>query len=563
MRVWKILFILCAACLLALAAPAQQPTLFAGAEEAIMRADALGATRNFTGAIDILKRSLTKFPTYERLYLSLAYWQEARGVFDIGGTLPPNAVLDTRKLYFRTNLIAYPELARELFETYGQAMMNVQDARYTPRFASNLIVQDFPLELGQYGPLALPGDPTFYTYSLSDMQLPTERRGVRQCLITTKPWVLSPFRDVDDQDVYGYTKDPKYGQNPNLLNDPRFGGWTFNRMIAAYELDPERKLWMLRFRIMWQDVPGRSAARRQLARNTAELLLRLSGLVRAYTGYGPRFASNGVMNVWLAEKGQAGGEALDDNIYLQEVGTPRSDAEWVRELAHEYGHSTLPVVGGYTRPEWGANGRLGERLFLRWLLENPSQPENHPWLRALNAGELKETRVDAPIKLFANLGPDAPKMRDTDSTAMDAFVGMALYLEQTQGSDALRYMLSGLKSPQYGSGDRDGGFREMAEVWQTFQQSTTQPFIILRANDLPANIPYWVYLTAGTWQIELDARDDAPMQVKVEADGVACKANAPDSYTTQPFLKPGWHRIRISPEGIIMPSLTTVKLVKQ
>jgi len=539
---------------------AQQPTTIAGAEEAIMRADALGAGRDFSGAIAILKRSLGKYPTYERLYLSLAYWQEVKGIID--QAVLPTYAMDARKYHFRTQLQKFPALARDLFETYGQAMMNVQDARVAPRFARSLIYQEFPLELGQFGPLALPADPTFYTYTLSDMALPAERRGTRQCLITTKPWELVAYADNNGNALPGYQEDPKYGPTSTAYTDQRYGGWTFNRMIVAYELEPETKLWKLRFRIFWQDAPSRSAARRQLARSTAELLLRLSGLARAYGGFTPRFAADGVMNIWLAEKGQAGGEAVNNNIYLFEVGTPRAEAEWVRELAHEYGHSTLPMVGGYAQPEWGANGRLGERLFLRWLLRNPSPAEAHPWVKALNAAELKNTRIDAPIRLFASLGPHAPKLRETDATAMDGFVGLALYLEQAHGSAALSWALSNIKSPLYGTGEQDGGFRAMVESYSRILLGGAQPFVTLNVSDLPKDLPYWVYLTEGVWRIELAARDDAPMQVTVEVDGTACTARSATSYTT-PTLPPGWHRLRVSPEGIILPALSTIKLVKE
>jgi hypothetical protein len=287
-------------------------------------------------------------------------------------------------------------------------------------------------------------------------------------------------------------------------------------------------------------------------------------LGRAYGNYAPRFTRDGVMNVWLAEKGQAGGETFGEHIYLYDVSTHRSETEWVREVAHEYGHSTLPIVGGYAQPEYAANGRLGERLYLRWLLKNPvPKDETHSWVRALKPAELKEGRLDAPIKLFANLGPESPKLRDTDTSAMDAFVGLALYLDAANGSDFLAEVLGNINRPIYGDGT-DTGFRDVLERNYVYLQDpkiTAQPVIRLRTADLPPQINYWVYLYDGKWNVELEMGDDGPQPVRVELDGKLCGANAAGAYTT-PMIAKGWHRLRVVPDGIIMPTLREITLTK-
>ena len=53
--------------------------------------------------------------------------------------------------------------------------------------------------------------------------------------------------------------------------------------------------------------------------------------------------------------------------------------ETTREVAHEYGHATLPAVGGsYTAPEAWSNGLLGEKLYLSYLAEARSKGDLGP-----------------------------------------------------------------------------------------------------------------------------------------------------------------------------------------
>lgn len=56
------------------------------------------------------------------------------------------------------------------------------------------------------------------------------------------------------------------------------------------------------------------------------------------------------------------------DLYLYAAGVACPPGEWLRELAHEYGHIALPGIGGFTRTDdpW-ADGELGELLFIKWL----------------------------------------------------------------------------------------------------------------------------------------------------------------------------------------------------
>ncbi|MHB9130631.1 MAG: hypothetical protein ACYDBB_06000 [Armatimonadota bacterium] len=612
---------------------ADTPTYLTGAEDAIARANALGNEGKYQAAIDNLQVTLERYPTYAPVYLYLSHWQQAKAAdgllrykdaqgrsFDteietVSAVVKMEEVLGILRRHLSDLNTADNPVVRDrnltvktayaigdLFNTYGQASMYLEDDSEIRRRVSALTSEDFPLLLGEYGPLALPGDLTPVTFALSDPQLPVSKRRTEQGLITSKPLpVLTRYR-----------RDPKYGMD-SRSNDPRFRNWSFQYMLLAYEYQTptkediaaavtrrERAItrgdahdtlpdipqpgWRLRFRVMWQDVPAAREARAQLAQNVAQLLLRSHWLLRAYTGLTPLFAQNGVINVWLAEKGEAGGEASNDNIYLQEIGVPRPNTEWVREVLHEYGHQTLPVVGGYSKPEWAANGRLGERLYLRWLLRNPeAKTAAHPWLANLDLAQQREVRLDRLIRLFANEGPEVLKTRKMDETAMDEFVGMALYYEQTRvidpvradgqinGSNLLAMALKEMKTPTFSDPQHDG-FVDTLEANERTNQYLYQR-VTLRLSEVPKDIPLWVFLDSGTWQGQFSCWNDAALKGKLIIDGVEVKLDEKGAFSTGRFntkgafvpgeIGLGWHTIRLISEPGTNPELVSLKLIRQ
>lgn len=66
---------------------------------------------------------------------------------------------------------------------------------------------------------------------------------------------------------------------------------------------------------------------------------------------------------------------MDDapgDIVFYKTAQPRSEAEWLRELAHEYGHVALPPFNGFRPPlEPYGNGALGETLSMMWVASAP------------------------------------------------------------------------------------------------------------------------------------------------------------------------------------------------
>ena len=138
----------------------------------------------------------------------------------------------------------------------------------------------------------------------------------------------------------------------------------------------------LRFRVFSQDRKVHS----ELAIQTTQLLLRLwsYNFTELKNDHKPDYARSCV-DVYLCFSGDPGGEQLFDDdpqakgisskvntIYIYDLPSFKEPLEKVRELCHEYGHASLPAVGGYDKPEYWANGYLGEKLYMSWLAHQPN-----------------------------------------------------------------------------------------------------------------------------------------------------------------------------------------------
>ena len=155
--------------------PARAGEVIAGADALILHADDIAHKQgDVDGAIALLKSGLERYPTYAPMYVYLAKMQEF-------AALPPfNAEINTaakRYAVFENHLVDHPDAVRDIFDTFGQAYMNLPDASDIRKQVDGLLHDDVPLILGQYGPLALPGDPTPFSFTLGDPQLDSAQRG--------------------------------------------------------------------------------------------------------------------------------------------------------------------------------------------------------------------------------------------------------------------------------------------------------------------------------------------------------------------------------------------------
>ena len=184
-----------------------------------------------------------------------------------------------------------------------------------------------------------------------------------------------------------------------------------------------------------------------LARRAAKLLLLLHGENRERLGY-EHPKSTPRLDVWLSRQAGAGldadigGEQFGSQIYIYSIFTERSPTEWVREIAHEYGHCALPGVTGFTEPEAWANGVLGERLFLKWLGQDAAlkrlQSADIPFITQAQLSAYQEKQITPLIISAAQNGPDAKRLARKDAAGMDAFIGLVLACDSLYGSRQLK-----------------------------------------------------------------------------------------------------------------------------
>ncbi len=228
--------------------------------------------------------------------------------------------------------------------------------------------------------------------------------------------------------------------------------WNTAGFLSGSPSDPKRM--DLRFRLFSQESPLGSAR----AESVLRLLLRLFAynFKELRLDHASEFGK--VVDAYLCYGGDPGGEQrfdVDrqargnkvDTIYFYDLRSFTDPVEVVREVAHEYGHATLPPVGGdYAAPEAWANGYLGEKLFLSYLADART-----PDVKGKSALGPEDTFGATPEALRAwvrkNVDPlvadalaDGPRpalVAGKDKAAMDAFFGLALATARLYGPGVL------------------------------------------------------------------------------------------------------------------------------
>lgn len=191
-----------------------------------------------------------------------------------------------------------------------------------------------------------------------------------------------------------------------------------------------------------------------LAERITHMLLRMHCYSRAAYGL-PSVANNDTMRVWMCEDGPTGAEQYEDDIFVYDVERDRKPEEWLRQIAHEWGHYALPMMGRFSAPEPDAAGVLGEALFLQLLAREAGLVVDDPWpsRRAQAAvdglwdsGEvalhelLTKTR-ERTMDLWLREGPNAELAAGLGEDSFDYLVGMLLWVEAAHGHDLLRATL--------------------------------------------------------------------------------------------------------------------------
>ena len=197
----------------------------------------------------------------------------------------------------------------------------------------------------------------------------------------------------------------------------------------------------LRFRVFAQDRKVHS----DLSIQTTQLLLKLwtYNYSELKIDHKPDYARSCV-DVYLCFSGDPGGEQLFDDdpqakgisskvntIYIYDLPSFKEPLEKVRELCHEYGHASLPAIGGYDKPEYWANGYLGEKLFMVWLAKQPNIDSNQ--LFGCDPDILRKwvSKSCNPLILKGATNYPATKFLTGKSVeSMNSYIGLMLWMQK-------------------------------------------------------------------------------------------------------------------------------------
>ncbi|MGO8673483.1 MAG: hypothetical protein ACLQVD_19245 [Capsulimonadaceae bacterium] len=207
-----------------------------------------------------------------------------------------------------------------------------------------------------------------------------------------------------------------------------------------------------------------------LALRTGRLLLLGRHVLVDRTHTEPANDDDTPIDVWLCRSGAAGGEQWRNNIYFYDLDTKRSSIEWIREILHEYSHLAIPAVGGFTAPEYWANGYLGERLLIRWLQRSPADTALVEKLWGDFRGEVNYDRrvIQPDLDLYRRIGPNPDWQQRTTDEGMHYFMGQVLTIDDKYGDTVLGGVFSRIPRFQ---------LARPADVTQALQEMIADGFV--------------------------------------------------------------------------------------
>lgn len=271
--------------------------------------------------------------------------------------------------------------------------------------------------------------------------------------------------------------------------DPKHG-WQFHVACYGYFRPEHQNHPELRFRVYAQQVDDLPAAQQ-----VCRLLLRLQELAWQRLRLQVNLQGERVLDVWLCRQGNAGGEQWRNNLYIYSIQEIDEPVQWLREVAHELSHALFPGVTGYTSPEPWANGYLGERLLLSWLLplveERVLTPDDLCGASATDVRRFVQQRCLPLRQKWASGGFPEKEFSRTDVTGMGALVGLVLYIDSVYGSPLLRSTFARLQAPQ------------SRAVWTAFTEAVREA---RELHLVPAESATQVWLAAGAWRVDAGDR---------------------------------------------------------
>lgn len=283
------------------------------------------------------------------------------------------------------------------------------------------------------------------------------------------------------------------------------------------------------------------------AKRVSKLLLLLYGMNRERMRF-DHFRNAPTVEVWLTRSAGTGldasvaGEQFKNQIYLYNLMMERRPVEWVREIAHEYGHYAMPYVSGFTEPEEWGNGVLGERLFVKWLSDGLRagrlKPEEVPFASPDEIETFVAKQVSPLIRRFAREGVDPKRFAKRDATGMDTFTGFVLTLDALYGSSAVRSAFAYTSSSQGNSFITSPDVLRGAEAaLKGASEITLMPPLLDRED---RNTPFFVYLPRGEFTVDMEGAVKA-WRFSADAKGVTAL-----SKSSLVVSAPGWRKLTLT-----------------
>ena len=315
---------------------------------------------------------------------------------------------------------------------------------------------------------------------------------------------------------------------------------------------------------------------------------------------------------WMPIAGNV--ESAPDEILFWKASLERPESEWLRELFHEYGHVSLPPIGGFRAPlEPYANGFIGETLGMMWAAGKPdefalritdkpvvsafapraietatttvptaaTQTFDAVALRADVNGHLQTHALPARA-LFVNSGPNAPLAETGDEQALLYLSGLTVYLERVYGAPMLGRALKPLAqsaSQTQGVAARRGLLRP-GNLFSSLETTWNQPWLAdktlpiwlpgalgvqLEAQTLVdrgavtlakgTRAPLWLWVPPGTGELRIEGQGAG--NLSVVGAPFAAKGDIARVY----FTNNGWQKVTLVAQG--NATLSEAKFVRK
>lgn len=294
-------------------------------------------------------------------------------------------------------------------------------------------------------------------------------------------------------------------------------GWVFEHVTSGYARDKTDEGFNIRFRIFAMYRPDVNDPTDYVAR----MMLRLWDFNRQRLNRDHSdFIHLRAVDVYLVTGGGQGAEhqfmedpyemdefnrpARANTIYVYSVQSLDDNLEFARLLAHEYGHATLPGIGGYSKPEGWANGDIGERVYMTWMLQGMRADKlgpadaMHATADQLEAYYNKTVLPD--LTRVATKGPNLERLGRRDESGYAELLGLASYC-----ATMMPHKMFGRAIALTATPDAEGFLKGVVEAAaEQAEWKVTMP------DGLKGNTPIWVPLQAGTINgaTELQRRGD-------------------------------------------------------